>query len=105
MTGNQPWSETFKIAADDWVDKEAAAQMLEDTKSSVMAERQSYLGDIPVNKAEQTVKASKGWKEYIEQTVMARRDANKAKMELEYIRMKFTEWNNSEANHRAEARL
>lgn len=105
MEDNRPWSEIFKQAADDWADKEAAAQLLEDTKSAVMAQRQAELGDIPVNKAEQTVKASVGWYNHVEKVVEARKAANMAKVNLEYIRMKFTEWNNTEANHRAEARL
>lgn len=102
---NRPWSEIFKEAADDWVDKEAAAQLLEDTKSAIMAQKQATLGDIPVNKAEQIVKASKDWSNHLSQIVEARKEANRAKVNVEYIRMKFTEWNNEEANHRAEARL
>lgn len=102
---NRPWSEIFKEAADDWVDKEAAAQLLEDTKSSIMAQKQAALGDIAVNRAEQIVKASDDWMVHINKIIEARRVANAAKVNLEYIRMKFTEWNNAEANHRAEARL
>lgn len=106
MTGeNRAWSEVFKEAADDWVDKEAAAQLLEDTKSSVMAQKQAMLGDIPVNRAEQIVKASAEWSDHIREIVAARKAANQAKMDLEVIRMKFAEWNNAEANHRTEARL
>lgn len=106
MSGeNRAWSEIFKEAADEWVDKEAAAQLLEDTKSSIMAQKQAMLGDIPVNRAEQIVKASQEWSRHIETIVSARKAANQAKMDLEVIRMKFAEWNNSEANHRTEARL
>lgn len=105
MTENRPWSEIFREAADDWCDKEAAAQLLEDTKSSIMAQNQAMLGDVAVNRAEQIVKAQPEWVEHITKIVEARKVANMAKMNLEYIRMKFTEWNNEEANHRAEARL
>lgn len=105
MTDNRPWSEIFKQAADDWADKEAAAQLLEDTKSAVMAQKQATLGDLPVNRAEQIIKATPEWYDHIKTVVEARRVANMAKVNLEYIRMKFTEWNNEEANHRAEARL
>ncbi len=105
IDSNRPWSEIFKEAADEWVDLESAASLLEDTKSSIMAQKQAELGDIPVNRAEQTVKASRDWLDHLKVIADARKEANKAKMKLEYIRMKFTEWNNEEANHRAEARL
>jgi hypothetical protein len=100
-----PWSEQFQIAGEDWAEKEAAASLLEDCKSAVMAQRQAMLGDMAVNKAEQVVKASPDWTEYIEQTIEARKAANKAKVNMEAMRMKFNEWQNTEANARTEARL
>lgn len=102
---NLPWSEQFRIAGEDWAEKEAAASLLEDSKSAVMAQRQVMLGDMAVNKAEQTVKASPEWMEYIEKTVEARKEANLAKVSMEVMRMRFTEWQSAEANQRAEARL
>jgi hypothetical protein len=63
---NRPFSEQFASAGEDWAEKEAAASLLEDAKSSVMAQRQTALGDIPVNRAEQIVKASPDWMEHIE---------------------------------------
>jgi hypothetical protein len=101
----RPWSEQYQIAGEDWAEKEAAASLLEDCKSAVMAQWQATLGDIPVNKAEQTVKASPEWTEYIERTVEARRLANIAKVNMEAMKMKFNEWQNTEANNRTEARL
>lgn len=102
---NKPWSQKYREAASDWVDKEAAAKLLEETKSAVMAQKQSKLGDIPVNRAEQIVKASDDWYNHIEKIVEARRIANLAWVEVEYIKMRFNEFTNEEANHRAEARL
>ena len=102
---NLPWSEQYRTAAEDWTDAESAAQLLEDMKSVVMAQRQAQMGDIPVNRAEQAVKASKEWGEYIQSVVDARTKANKAKVQVEFLRMKFNEWQNSEANKRAEMRL
>ncbi len=102
---NLPWSEKFRLAGEDWADKEAAAQLLEDCKSATMAQRQTELGDIPVNRAEQIVKASKGWVDYIESTVEARKEANLAKIRLEAIRMKAMEYQAKEANQRTELRI
>lgn len=102
---NQPFSEQFRLAAEDWVEKEAAASLLEDSKSSVMAQRQAALGEMAVNKAEQIVKASPEWVEYVEQTVEARKQANFAKVKMEWCRMRFQQEMSEQANSRAEARL
>lgn len=102
---NRPYSEQFYEAGRDWSEKEAAASLLEDSKSAVMAQRQAMLGDMAVNKAEQIVKASSEWLEYIEKTVAARREANLAKVKTEFLRMKFSEAQSYEANARTEARL
>ena len=99
------WSEEYRLAGEDWADKEAAASLLEDTKSSVMAQRQTACGDIPVNRAEQIVKASSDWIDHLEKINEARRLANLAKVNLEVIRMKYMEQQSKEANNRTEARL
>lgn len=102
---SESWSDRYREAGEDWADKEAAAQMLEDSKSSVMAQWQTELGDMPVNRAEQTIKASARWREYIMDAVNARQAANKAKINLEYVRMKAMEASAKEANQRAELRI
>jgi len=102
---NKPWSEQFRIVAKQWVDADAAASILEDTKSAVLSERMQALGDIPVTKAEAIVKASPEWREHVEKTVNARRQSNRLKVQMEYLRMKFSEWQSHEATKRTEARL
>lgn len=88
-----------------WVDAEAAASLLEDTKSAVLAERMTELGDMAVNKAEMTVKASQEWKDNLRTISMARQAANRLKVQMEYIRMKFMEHQSANATARAEMRL
>lgn len=100
-----PWSEQYQIAGVDWAEKEAAASLLEDSKSAVMAQRQAMLGDIAVNRAEQIVKASPEWMDYIEKTIEARKAANIAKVHMEAMKMRFQEYMNTEANHRTEVRI
>jgi len=102
---NRPWSEIYAEAGDDWADKEAAASLLEDCKSAYMAELCIGQGDIPVNRAEMNVKASRKWREYIENMVEARKQANKARVYLESIKMRAMEQHSKEATFRAEARL
>lgn len=102
---NRPWSEIIYEANQDWVDKDAAARLLEETKSSVFAQRCAMLGDMPVNRAEQTIKASPDWYEYVKKVVDAKTEANRAKAKLEYHKIQKEEFFNAEANHRAESRL
>jgi hypothetical protein len=105
MSDNRPISEIYRLAAKAWVDKEAAASLLEETKSSILSERMAALGDIPVSRAEMTVKASPDWRDFITQMVEARKEANLAKVRLEWVRMTFTEQQSAEASKRAEMRL
>ncbi len=102
---NLSWAEKYRKCGEDWADKESAAALLEDCKSTVMAQRQTMLGDIPVNRAEQQVKASPDWEEYIRSCVEARHQANLAKIRLEALRIEFSTWNNNQANERAEFKM
>lgn len=88
-----------------WADAEAAASLLEDSKSAVLSQRMAMMGDIAVSKAEMTVKASREWQEHIEKIVAARKHANLLKIRLDYLRMKYWEGQGAEASRRAEMRL
>lgn len=88
-----------------WVDAEAAVHLLEDTKSAVLSQKMVALGDMPVSRAEMMVKASAEWYEFIQDIVEARKNANLKKVQMEYIRMRFSEWQSLDANGRAEKRL
>jgi hypothetical protein len=102
---NLPWSEQFRIAAKRWVHADSAARMLEETKSAVLAQRIAALGDMPVSRAETEVKASPEWADFIKQMVEARTQANLEKVKMEFVRMKFAEFQSAEASARAEMRL
>lgn len=98
-------SEEYRIAAKGWVELDAAANMLEESKSAVLSRMMSDEGDMPVSRAELNVKASKEWQEYIKNMVEARGKANLAKVKLEWIRMRHSEQQSHEATARAERRL
>lgn len=100
-----PFSEQFRIAGEIWAEKEYAAQLMEETKSSIMAQKQAMLGDIPVNRAEQTIKASRDWHEYLKQIVDARKAANLAKIQMEFARLQYYEAQSKEANARIEMKM
>lgn len=83
----------------------AAADMLEEGKSAFLSQKMAALGDVPVSKAELAVKSSAEWSDYIKKMVRAREQANLAKIEAEFLKMKFSEWMAHDANARTEARL
>ena len=108
-SSNLTYSERFRIVAKQWVDADAAATLLEDTKSAFLSSRiQDLIREEPgiaLNRAEAAVKSSDYWKEWVTEMIEARKRANLLKVQLEYLRMKFTEWNSHEASKRAEMKL
>jgi hypothetical protein len=102
---NVPPSETYRLVAKEWVEKDGTARMLEECKTAVLAQKMRALGDMPAAHAEREVKASQEWDEYIHKMVDARTAANLAKVKTEYYRMKFSEWMSEDANKRAEMKL
>lgn len=98
-------SEQFRIAAKEWVQLDGAARMLEESKTSVLAQRISALGDMPHNKAEREVKSSPEWIEYLKQMVDAKTASNLAKVKMEYMRMLFSQWQSAAADRRAEMKI
>lgn len=105
MTNARPQSELYREAAMRWADLDAAARMLEEGKSAVLAQRMALLGDMPVSKAEQQVKASEFWADYIKRMVNTKTQANKAKIEVEFVKMQHWEKTQDRADQRFEARL
>lgn len=93
------------MVAKQWVDADAAANILEEMKSATLSRMMVQEGDMPVSRAELNVKASERWREYIKGMLDARQKATLLKVHLEYIRMKFQEWSSENANKRAEMRL
>lgn len=101
----KPISQSWYEAAAIYVDAEAAANALEETKSAILSQWIYEQGDMPVSKAEMLVKASKRWHDHVTTIVNARTAANKAKIKAEYWRLKFYEWQSTEANHRLETKM
>lgn len=102
---NNPISEQYRETAKAWVDAEAAASLLEETKSATLSQMMLAYPLFAVNKAEMTVKASPQWKDHIHKMVDARKAANLLKVKLEFLRMKFSEQQSEEATKRAEMKL
>ena len=105
MRNDTPISEQWRLAARDWVEMDAAARMLDEGKTTFLAQRKAALGDIPDSKAERLVKSSPEWSDYIKKMVNAKTAANRQKIELDYLRMRHMEWTSEEANARSERKL
>lgn len=98
-------SERFRLASLEWADLDNAARMLDEGKTTYLAQQKTLLGDMPESKSEKLVKASEPWAKYIKDMVRTKTVANKAKVEVEYIRMLFQEWQSAEANARVERKM
>lgn len=105
MRNDVPISEQWRLAARDWVEMDAAARMLEEGKTTFLAQRKAALGDIADSKAEKVVKASAEWADYIKKMVNTRTAAARQKIELDYLKMRHMEWTSEEANARSERKL
>jgi hypothetical protein len=105
VTANVPLSESWAKAAHAHVEAEAAAQLLEETKTAVLAQMMARLGDMPVGRAEMQVKASPEWERHIHSIVRARTEANRLRVERDFLRMKFSEFISADANNRTAAKL
>jgi hypothetical protein len=98
-------SEQFRLAALEWADLDNAARMLDEGKTTYLAQQKALLGDIPDSHAEKQVKASPQWADYIKNMVRTKTQANKARVQVDYLKMKFQEWQSAEANARAERKM
>jgi hypothetical protein len=100
-----PISEQYRLAALDWVAMDAAARMLEEGKTTYLAQQKAKLGEMPDAKAERIVKSSPEWADYIKKMVNTKTSANRQKVELDYLRMRHMEKNSEEATMRSERKL
>ena len=105
MRNDMPVSEQYRLAARDWVEMDAAARMLEEGKTTYLAQRMAALGDVPVSKAEREVKSSPEWADYIKKMVNAKTVANRQRVELDFLKMRHMERTSEEANARTERKL
>lgn len=107
MSDNRPESEIYYEAGVTWADAQAAADLLEDLKSSFLSQRmQDWITQgMAVNKAEATVKASPEWQDYVRKMVSARKTANTARVYLDSVKMRAGERNSEEANHRLSMKI
>jgi len=106
---DRPISERYRLAGLDFAEKHKAARLLEECKSACLSQMiAKYIaenGPMPFNRAENSVKASQEWEDYVTQMVEARYQADRAKVFRDTLDMLFAEWNSAEANARSERKL
>ena len=105
IDSNEPYSDQWRRAALHANDLEAAASILENTRSAMLSQWMTELGDIAVNKAERVIKASPKWMDLNKRMVDARTKANAAEIEATYLKMKYYESASERADERTMARL
>lgn len=102
-------SERWRLAARHWCDLDHTARQLDETKSSVFAQKVGkIISDDPkmaVTRAEMLVRSSPDWKTYVEAMVTARTDANRAKIDAETLKLMFTEAMQTTAAARDERKM
>jgi len=97
-------AERMRLAGEEWSDLDAAANMLEETRKSVLAElvNQSKGGSIAAKESEAL--ADPAYKLHITNMVNARKEANRARVKYDTARAWVELVRTSEATKRAELR-
>lgn len=102
-------SEQYRIAAEQWAVLDGEARTLEAAKDSELASRMKKLTDanprLSHAAAERDVKADPEWRSYVKNMVDARTEANLARVRVNFIDKKFSEWQSRAANTRQEMRM
>ena len=93
------------VAGNDWADKQAAYNILEDTKNAVLAQLMLKSQATSVAAKEIEAKASKEFTEHVQNTQEAMKAALKAKVQYESIKIWIELRRSVEATRRAEMKL
>ena len=106
---DRPLSEQFRLVAKAWVQADASARFHEEFKTTKLEQLKHKLieveGDMPDSHAERRIKADADWETYIRAMVDARTEANLKKAQMQFLQMRFTEWQDANASARAEMRI
>lgn len=101
----RPISERFRVAAKRWVELKSAAKLADDMKQHKFAVLMEERTEMAVSRAEIAVKASKEWKDILEDCAAKEKAADLAKMECRWLEMVYGEWQSNDANARKERHM
>ncbi len=92
-------------AGDEWVDKEAAAELLEETKKTILARLALKAEASSVAAKEQEALAHPAFELHVAKMVSARENANRAKVRYDAVRVLAEMRRTQESTRRAEANI
>ena len=92
-------------AGEDWADKQAAAELLEETKKSVLAELMNAETGLSVSARESNALANPAYKLHLTNMVAARREANRARVRYDSMKVLAEMRRTQESTRRAEINL
>lgn len=92
-------------AGEDWADKEAAAQLLEETRKAVLAKLMTESAVASIGGKEMLALADPEYKRFLEGMVMARKAANKARVRYDSAKVLAELRRSQESTRREEMRL
>jgi hypothetical protein len=102
---NEPLSMQWYEAATKWVDADASANLMEESKSAVFSQMAMRAEGSSIAAKELKAKSSPEWEAYVTNMVTARTTANRLKVQAEYLRMLYFEGQSQAANERVQARM
>lgn len=102
---NMPISEVFRLVAMKYMDAQKAARLYEETKSSFRAKLIMETEGKSHAEKETRVLASDQYREFIENMCREQDNALRFKLQMEVIRMRFSERQSEEASLRKEMGL
>lgn len=95
-------AERMRLAGEDWSDKDAAANLLEETKKSVLAELINNADGSSMAAKESQAQADPAYKLHLTNMVNARKEANRARVKYDSARAWVELIRTSEATRRTE---
>lgn len=104
LNPDQMYHEIVK-AGEDWADKEAAADLLEETKKSILAELVNDAPGSTVSAKEQMALADPAYKLHLKTMVAARKEANRARVRYDAAKVLAELRRTQESTRRAEAQI
>ena len=97
--------ERLAEVGEDWADKDAAANLLEETKSTLLAELMNTAKDASEAERKRIAQADPAYRLHLTNMVAARKEANRAKIRYETGKMWAELKRSQESTRRAEASI
>ena len=102
-------AEEFRLACYEYIKCQEAADALEELKTTTLEQMKTKMvaekGEMADNKAERLVKSGDEWEAYIRAMVAAKSAARRAKLKLEWIRIKERQEDRRSWLHRSEYKM